>query len=171
MLIRVHQYNRSLVDQLALFYDETFLWHYSVPLKRQEILYQICNRNRVRFLSWFFLSQAKIELEFSEIRLLTSGDQLVYTDSKEYTYSWVTSTWDTHIHNLEFSLINPRVFMLPPLIPNASGKETKYQAQLECLQALPSTLILDTDYWGSITTASLLPSLMSRASTPESEYH
>ena len=54
-LIGVCQYNRSLVDQLALFHDKTFLWHYSIPLKRQEILYQIQNRNRVRFLSQFFL--------------------------------------------------------------------------------------------------------------------
>ena len=115
-LIGVRQYNGSLVDQLALFHDETFLWHYSVPPKRQEILYQIRNGNRVRFLSRFFLSQAKIELEFSEIRLLSSGDQLVYTDSKEYTYSWVTSMWDTHVHNLEFSLINPHVFTLPVTI-------------------------------------------------------
>ena len=128
MLIGVRQYNGALVDQLALFHDETFLWHYSVLLKRQEILYQICNGSRVRFLSRFFLSQTKIELEFSEIRLLTSRDQLVYTDSKKYTYSWVTSTWDIHVHNLEFSLINPHVFTLPPLIPNASGQETEYQA-------------------------------------------
>ena len=121
MLIGVHQYNGSLVDQLTLFHDETFLWHYSISPKRQEILYQICNGNRVRFLSWSFLSQTKIELEFSKIRLLTSEDQLVYTDSKEYTYSWVTSTWDTHVYNLEFLLINPHVFMLPPLIPNTLG--------------------------------------------------
>ena len=66
-LIGVRQYNGSLVDQLTLFHDETFLWHYSVPPKRQEILYQIRSGNRVRFLSRFFLSQAKIELEFSEI--------------------------------------------------------------------------------------------------------
>ena len=85
------------VTQLALFHDETFLWHYSVPRQRQEILYQIRNGNRVRFLSWFFLSQTKIELEFSEIRLLSIGEQLVYTDSKEYTYDWVTSMWETHI--------------------------------------------------------------------------
>ena len=118
----MRQYNGSLVDQLALFHDETFLWHYSVPPKRQEILYQIRNGNRVRFLSRFFLLQAKIELEFSEIRLLTIGEQLVYTDSKEYTYDWVTSTWETHVHNLEFSLIDPRVYTLPILIPNTSGR-------------------------------------------------
>ena len=169
-LIGVCQYNGSLVDQLILFHDESFLWFYSVLLKRQEILYQIRNGNRVRFLSQFFLLQAKIELEFSKIGLLTSGDQLVYINSKEYTYSWVTSTWDTHIHNLEFSLINPRIFTLPPLIPNTLGQETEYQAQLECLQALSSTLILDTDYWGSVTTT-LLPSLTSLTSTLESEYH
>ena len=145
-LIGVRQYNGSLVDQLALFHDETFLWHYSVPPKRQEILYQIRNGNRVRFLSRFFLSQAKIKLEFSEIRLLTIGDQLVYTNSKEYTYDWVTSTWETHVHNLEFSLIDPRIYTLPILIPNTSGQETEYQDQLERLQALPSTLILETDW-------------------------
>ena len=171
MLIGVRQYNGSLVDQLTLFHDKTFLWHYSVPPKRQEILYQIRNGNRVRFLSQFFLSQAKIELEFSKIRLLSSGDQLVYTNSKEYTYSWVTSTWDTHVHNLEFLLINPHVFTLPPLVPNTSGQETEYQDQLERLQALPSTLVLDTDYWRSVTTTSSLPSLTSRTSTLESEYH
>ena len=77
----------------------------------------------------------------------------------------------THVHNLEFSLINPCVFTLLPLVPNTSGQETKYQAQIEHLQALPSTLVLDTDYWGSVTTTSLLPSLTSCASTPESEYH
>ena len=152
VLIRVRQYNGSLVDQLALFHDKTFLWHYSVPPKRQEILYQIHNGNRVRFLSRFFLLQAKIELEFSEIQLLSIGEQLVYTDSKEYTYNWVNSTWETHVHNLEFSLIDPRVYTLPILIPNTLGQETEYQDQLECLQALPSTLILDTDYWGSVTT-------------------
>ena len=67
VLIGVCQYNRSFVDQLALFHNKTFLWHYSVLPKRQEILYQIHNGNRVRFLSWFFLSQAKIKLEFSKI--------------------------------------------------------------------------------------------------------
>ena len=61
--------------------------------------------------------------------------------------------------------------MLPPLIPNTLGQETEYQAQLECLQALPSTLALDIDYWGSVTTTSSLPSLTSCASTLESEYY
>ena len=32
VLIGVQQYNGSLVDQLALFHDKTFLWHYSVPV-------------------------------------------------------------------------------------------------------------------------------------------
>ena len=51
VLIGVRQYNGSLIDQFTLFHDETFLWHYSVPPKSQEILYQIHNRNRVWFLS------------------------------------------------------------------------------------------------------------------------
>ena len=43
-LIGVRQYNGSLVDQLALFHDKTFLWHYSVPPKRQEILSRSSHR-------------------------------------------------------------------------------------------------------------------------------
>ena len=68
--------------------------------------------------------------------------------------------WDTHVYNLEFLLINPYIFMLPLLLPNILGQETEYQAQLEHLQTLPGTLILDTDYWESVTTTSL-PSLTS----------
>ena len=30
-LTGVHQYNGTLVDQLSLFHDDTFLWHYSIP--------------------------------------------------------------------------------------------------------------------------------------------
>jgi hypothetical protein len=93
-LIGICQYNGSLVDQIALFHDDTFLWHYSVPPNRKTIIAQIQEGNRIRFLSRFYLSQAKIELEFSEIRLLSisgSAPQLVYTDSKEYTYNWLTS--------------------------------------------------------------------------------
>jgi hypothetical protein len=66
-LIGICQYNGSLVDQIALFHDNTFLWHYSIPPNREAIITQIQGGNRIRFLSWFYLSQAKIELEFSEI--------------------------------------------------------------------------------------------------------
>ena len=50
-LTGVHQYNGILVDQLSLFHDNTFLWHYSVPLQRQEIISHIQQGNRIRFLS------------------------------------------------------------------------------------------------------------------------
>jgi hypothetical protein len=67
VLISIHQYNGSLVDQIALFHDDTFLWHYSVPPNREAIIIQIQGGNRIRFLSQFYLSQAKIKLDFSEI--------------------------------------------------------------------------------------------------------
>jgi hypothetical protein len=89
-LIGIHQYNRSLVDQIALFYNNTFLWHYSIPPNHEAIITQIQGGNRIRFLSWFYLLQAKIELEFSKIQLLSiSGiePQLIYTNSKKYTYN------------------------------------------------------------------------------------
>ena len=50
-LTGVHQYNGILVDQLSLFHDNTFLWHYSVPLQHQEIISHIQQGNRIQFLS------------------------------------------------------------------------------------------------------------------------
>ena len=92
-LTGVHQYNGLLVDQLSLFHNDTFLWHYSIPLQCQEIISHIQQGNRIRFLSHFYLSQAKIELEFSKICLVNySGEpELVYSDSKDYTYHWLTN--------------------------------------------------------------------------------
>ena len=66
-LLGVTQYNRSPLDQLSLFYDKTFLWHYSAPSYQEEIRLQIQSGHRVRFLSRFLLSQTKIEVEFNEI--------------------------------------------------------------------------------------------------------
>jgi hypothetical protein len=50
-LIGIHQYNGSLVDQITLFHDDTFLWHYSVPPNCKAIITQIQEGNRIRFLS------------------------------------------------------------------------------------------------------------------------
>jgi len=47
----VTQYNGTLVDQLSLFHNETFLWHYSTPSYREEIYLQLQSGHRVRFLS------------------------------------------------------------------------------------------------------------------------
>jgi len=63
----ITQYDGTAVTQLSLFYDETFLWHYSAPSYREEICSQIQSGHRVRFLSRFLLSQTEIEVEFNEI--------------------------------------------------------------------------------------------------------
>jgi len=47
----ITQYDGTPVTQLSLFYDETFLWHYSVPAYWEEIRSQIQSGHRVRFLS------------------------------------------------------------------------------------------------------------------------
>jgi len=47
----VTQYDRTPLDQLSLFYDETFLWHYSAPSYQEEIHSQLQSGHRVRFLS------------------------------------------------------------------------------------------------------------------------
>jgi len=86
-------FNREIATQLTLFHDDTFLWHYYVPAKHQEITQSLYNRHRIWFLSQFHLSETQVEVEFNEIWLLEilgEWPQLVYTDSKEYTYKWTT---------------------------------------------------------------------------------
>jgi len=84
----VTQYDGSPLDQLSLFYDETFLWHYSTPSYWEEIRSQLQLGHRVRFLSRFLLLQTEIEVEFNEIQLQTNFNddfQFVYTDSNTVT--------------------------------------------------------------------------------------
>jgi hypothetical protein len=38
VLISIRQYNRSLVDQITLFHNDTFLWHYSIPSNHKVII-------------------------------------------------------------------------------------------------------------------------------------
>jgi len=66
-LLGITQYDGTPVTQLSLFYNETFLWHYSTPSYWEEIYLQIQSGHRVRFLSQFLLLQTKIEVEFNEI--------------------------------------------------------------------------------------------------------
>ena len=47
----ITQYNGTPVTQLSLFYNKTFLWHYSTPSYWEEIRSQIQLGHRVRFLS------------------------------------------------------------------------------------------------------------------------
>jgi hypothetical protein len=63
-------FNREVATQLTLFFNNTFLWHYYVPAKYQEITQSLYNGNRVRFLSRFHLSETQIKVEFNKIRLL-----------------------------------------------------------------------------------------------------
>jgi hypothetical protein len=64
-----HHFTGESATQITLFFDDTFLWHYYVPAKNQEILQDLRNGHRVRFLSRFHLSETQIEVEFNEIRL------------------------------------------------------------------------------------------------------
>jgi len=109
-ILGTQHFNGEVAMQITLFFDDTFLWHYYVPAKYQEITQSLYNGNRVRFLSRFHLSETQIEVEFNEIRLLKNPgerSQLVYTNSKEYTYKWTTQQWDITIRNPEVTLINP----------------------------------------------------------------
>jgi len=113
-------------------------------------------------------------VEFNKIRLLTTGPiryQFVYTDSKEYSYSFNAALWETTIQNHEFALINPTQYTLPISQPNAQGRESEYQAQLTRIQALPNNIHVQAHYWDSVnTTPDITLEGTTRASTPLSEY-
>jgi len=116
-------FNHTPVSQTTLFFDETFFWHYYIPVWTREITEAILQGNRIRFLSQFLLSQTQVQLEFNEIRLHTtdSRTQLVYCHSKEYTYKWNTSLWEVNIINHEQALVNPASFSHPITEPNTFG--------------------------------------------------
>jgi len=149
----VTQYDGSPLDQLSLFYNETFLWHYSAPSYWEEICSQLQSGHRVRFLSRFLLSQTEIEVEFNEIQLQTNFDdnfQFVYTDSNTYQYKFANLRWQPIRTILLFPLINPPIFSLPITVPNALGRETEYQAYLAQIQNLPNSIHIQDHYWDSV---------------------
>jgi len=47
----VTQFDSTPITELSLFYNDTFLWHYSAPSYQEEICLQIQSGRRVRFLS------------------------------------------------------------------------------------------------------------------------
>jgi len=44
---RTQHFNGDITIQLTLFFDNTFLWHYYVPAKHQEITQSLYDRHRV----------------------------------------------------------------------------------------------------------------------------
>jgi hypothetical protein len=149
-------FDQTPASQISLFFDETFFWHYYVPEKKEEILESLHNGNRIRFLSRFHISQTQAEVEFNEIRLITTGPepQFVYTDSKEYTYQWGSSRWDVHISNSELTVINPRTYTNPPTLRAEFGRETAYRQQLQRILSDPENPPSDAQYWGSVDNSS-----------------
>ena len=111
---------------------------------------------------------------------MDSGMELVYCHSKEYTYKWNTSVWEVNIINHEQALVNPANFSHPITEPNAFGQEAEYQEQLDCILGQPEDFSIDAQYWNSLETTKVnsdllssspsLPSLTSRARTPEIQH-
>jgi len=167
----ITQYDGTAVTQLSLFYDETFLWHYSAPSYWEEIRSQIQSGHRVRFLSRFLLSQTEIEVEFNEIRLQTNFNddfQFVYTDSNTYQYKFANLRWQPICTILSFPLVNPPTFSLPITVPNALGRETEYQAYLNQVQDLPNNIHIQDHYWDSVNSTpanTLRPTCVNTPST------
>ena len=174
-----NHFNQTPITQTTLFFDETFFWHYYIPVRTREITEALLQGNRIRFLSRFCLLQAQVEVEFNEIRLCTtdSGTQLVYCHSKEYTYKWTTSLWEVNIVNDEQTLVNSTNFSCPITEPNTFGRETEYQDRLDQILHQPDNFNIEAQYWNLLDTTEIasdlpssspsLPSLSSRAHTPE----
>ena len=87
----------------------------------------------------------------------------MYTDSKEYTYKWITQQWEITIRNPEATLINPQVYTIPVTLPNALGREAEYQEQLDQLLAQTDNFSADAAYWNSVDSTEA----SSRSNSPE----
>jgi hypothetical protein len=74
----------------------------------------------------------------------------VYTDSKEYTYKWITQQWDITIQNLETTLVNPQIFTIPISTPNTLERDTEYQEQLDKLLEQTDDFFVSAEYWNSV---------------------
>jgi len=179
-----HNFDQSPATQISLFYDETFLWHYFVPSHRPEVITQIQAGHRIRFLSRFFVSEAKVEVEFNEIRLQTnpSGEfdpanlyQIVYSDERILTYHWNNRVWNTNLLTPATTLIDPSsYYTLPITRPNTQGRDTEYLERFQRILLEPDLLSLDSSYHDSVD-STLPPTLVgtpqsSPPSTPESVY-
>ena len=165
-LVGARESNGQPATQISLFFDDTFFWHYYVPAKAQEIKTNLRNGNRIRFLSRFHLSQAQIEVEYNEIRLLSepgSEDQFVFTDAKDYTYNWTQQHWNITVNNHEFALINPNLFTLPISEPNNWGRQSQYLDQLDRILSQPQDLSVSAQYWDSVDSSQNL----TEANTPD----
>jgi hypothetical protein len=147
------QFATSSTNQITLFYNETFFWHYFVSTRRQDIIDTLRTGHKIRFLFQFILNQEEIEVDFHEIRLCTGannawGIELVYCPSKVYKYRWLSRIWETTITNHEQHLIDPLICIIPSAEPSpfTYGWETEYQAQLQRILSYPTDLRIDTQY-------------------------
>jgi hypothetical protein len=170
---RTLQFATASTNQITLFYDKTFFWHYFVPVRRQEIIDTFRTGHKIRFLFQFILNQEEIKVDFHKIHLCTGanntwGIELVYCPSKVYKYRWLSRIWETTITNHEQHLIDPLIHIIPSAEPSpfTYGRECKYQDQLQRILSYPTDLCIDTQYWD---TPSDTESSLSSPSSPATE--
>jgi len=130
------------------------------------------------------VSEAKVEVEFNEIRLQTntSGEftpdnlyQIVYSDERILTYHWNNRVWNTNLLTPATTLIDPSsYYTLPITRPNTQGRDTEYLERFQRILLEPDLLSIDSSYHDSVD-STLPPTLVgtpqsSPPSTPESVY-
>jgi hypothetical protein len=120
------------LEHLILTEEETQFWNRYVPQNLRTITELLYNDRHVYFLTRFYLTHDRIEVEFSEIRLSTrpvpgqseqlfprseQPPRLVLTDGREYSYRWNTRIWTNSLRNPDQNIINPSGATYPPLAP------------------------------------------------------
>jgi len=88
----VTQYDGTPLDQLSLFYDETFLWHYSVPSYWEEICSQIQSGHRVRFPDF---SCCKLKLKWSSTKFDSRQTLMMTSNSSTLTVTPINTNLQT----------------------------------------------------------------------------
>jgi hypothetical protein len=108
------------VENILLWNKDDYFWFYHIPPREIELIAQILNGRRIRYLERFRLDYTEIQLTFQEIRLAShaNGHRLAITEGREYTYKWANNTWENTLENPDQRLVDPRILHLPPDAPS-----------------------------------------------------
>jgi len=120
------------LEHVVLTENETQFWNQYVPQNLPVIQGLLYENQHVYYLTRFYLTHDRIEIEFSEIRISTRPEpgrttqsfpltshppRLVITDGREYSYRWDTQVWTNSLRNPDQRILNPITYHLPPLVP------------------------------------------------------
>ena len=106
-------------ESLLLWNKDDYFWFLHVSLNKEEITRRILEGEHIRYLEKFSLNYDQIQVTFQELRLVTQGSDhiLAITEGIEFTYKWDSTSWEVTLENPDQSLVDPRIYHLPPDAP------------------------------------------------------